>query len=30
MYEREGFTYNRPKGQVKRVMVRDVAPSTRS
>jgi hypothetical protein len=30
MYEREGFTYHRPKGQVNCVMVRDVAPSTRS
>ena len=29
MYEREGFTYNRPKGQGNCVMVREVAPSTR-
>ena len=27
MYEREGFTYDRPKGQVNCVMVREVAPS---
>ena len=30
MYEREGFTYDRPKGLGNCVMVRDVAPSTRS
>ena len=29
MYEREGFTYDRPKGQVNCVMVRTVAPSAR-
>ena len=29
MYEREGFTYDRPKGQGNCVMVREVAPSTR-
>jgi hypothetical protein len=29
MYEREGFTYDRPKGLVNCVMVREVAPSTR-
>jgi len=28
MYEREGFTYDRPKGQGNCVMVREVAPST--
>ena len=28
MYEREGFTYDRPKGQGNCVMVRQVAPST--
>ncbi len=28
LYEREGFTYDRPKGQVNCVMVREVAPST--
>jgi hypothetical protein len=26
MYEREGFTYDRPKGQGNCVMVREVAP----
>jgi GNAT superfamily N-acetyltransferase len=30
MYEREGFTYDRPKGQGNCVMVRTVAPSTRA
>ena len=30
MYEREGFTYDRPKGQGNCVMVREVAPSTRT
>ena len=30
MYQREGFIYDRPKGQVNCVMVRDVAPNTRS
>jgi len=29
MYEREGFTYDRPKGQGNCVMVCEVAPSTR-
>ncbi len=29
MYEREGFTYDRPKGQGNCVMVREVAPSPR-
>ena len=29
MYEREGFTYDRPKGQGNCVMVREVAPSAR-
>jgi len=29
MYEREGFTYDRPKGQGNCVMAREVAPSTR-
>ena len=29
MYEREGFSYDRPKGLVNCVMVREVAPSTR-
>jgi GNAT superfamily N-acetyltransferase len=29
MYEREGFTYDRPKGQGNCVMVRDVTPTTR-
>ncbi len=29
MYEREGFTYDRPKGQGNCVMVREVAPVTR-
>jgi GNAT superfamily N-acetyltransferase len=29
MYEREGFTYDRPKGLGNCVMVREVAPSTR-
>jgi hypothetical protein len=29
LYEREGFTYDRPKGQGNCVMVREVAPSTR-
>lgn len=29
MYEREGFAYDRPKGQGNCVMVREVAPSTR-
>ena len=29
IYEREGFTYDRPKGQGNCVMVREVAPSTR-
>lgn len=29
MYEREGFVFDRPKGQGNCVMVRDVAPSTR-
>ena len=29
MYEREGFTYDRPKGLVNCVMVREVAPSAR-
>ena len=28
MYERAGFTYDRPKGQGNCVMVRKVAPST--
>ena len=28
--EREGFTYDRPKGQVNCVMMRDGAPNTRS
>jgi hypothetical protein len=28
MYEREGFTYDRPKGQGNCVMVREVPPST--
>lgn len=28
MYEREGFAYDRPKGQVNCVMVREVAPSS--
>ena len=28
-YEREGFTYDRPKGQGNCVMVREVGPSTR-
>ena len=30
MYEREGFTYDRPKGHGNCVTVRDVAPSTRA
>ncbi len=30
MYEREGFSYDRPKGLGTCVMVREVAPSTRS
>ena len=30
MYEREGFTYDRPKGLGNCVMVREVAPSTRA
>ena len=30
MYEREGFTYDRPKGLGNCVMVRDVAPNTRA
>ena len=30
MYEREGFTYDRPKGLVNCVMVRQVAPSMRA
>ncbi len=30
MYEREGFTYDRPKGQGNCVMVRKVAPSSGS
>ncbi len=29
MYEREGFTYDRPKGLGNCVMVREVAPATR-
>ena len=29
MYEREGFSYDRPKGQGNCVMVREVAPGTR-
>ena len=29
MYEREGFSYDRPKGQGNCVMVRDVSPSAR-
>ena len=29
MYEREGFTYDRPKGQGNCVMMREVAPNTR-
>jgi hypothetical protein len=29
MYEREGFTYDRPKGQGNCVMVRHVAPNSR-
>ena len=30
MYEREGFTYDRPKGQGNCVMVREVGPGTRA
>ena len=30
MYEREGFTYDRPKGLGNCVMVREVAPGTRA
>jgi hypothetical protein len=30
MYEREGFTYDRPKGQGNCVMVRTVPPSSRN
>jgi hypothetical protein len=29
MYERGGFSHDRPKGEGNRVMVGDVAPSTR-